>query len=404
MFGGVLRKYRCRMFFSSFMAYVIAFFIVISHSFYAYTTQRLLVNTIYVLLSILPFIYLLGINKKCYKKEDIIRVCVYYIILIPFFLFNVDVNKYSSFIFRYLIFVPLMIFFFIEMSKTNRILFLYNAIEEIVLLISIISMFFWLFGTTLHIISPTGQTWVVWGNDYRSLYYGMYIEVPVRWLDTSLYRNVGIFCEAPAFALFLSISFSYELLVREKISIFRTIVLIITMLSTGSTTALVTIVYCVTADLWNKFHKKKSSALIMKLGVIIIGTVSLIFIVMFSLNPAKLASVSLRKQDYITGFIAWIRSPIFGYGYMISSDVVNSGYSNSITQILIGGGLWLMSIYVFSLYESFAFFSNERKMRWWVILMCFLFSVSVIGYAYIALTFISLGIALFLISKGVRNR
>jgi len=120
----------------------------------------------------------------------------------------------------------------------------------------------------------------------------------------------------------------------------------------------------------------------------------------FVFSGNKMHSVLLRQQDYINGFNAWLEAPIWGYGYMTGYERFNSGFSNSISQLLIGGGAVLLGIYLLAFF--FLIVSGDRYNRnimFWAVLFLFLFSISIVGYAYISITIVALGYSMY-INRG----
>ena len=376
------------------LTYSLAFFIILSHSIYAYINLRIVVNSIYVILSFIPVLYFFIRGKGKLLKIGYCKwYALLYFVLLAVFIKCVSPADYISYSCRYLIFVPFMILVFIDLNDTGNIMSIFFAISDIIYIISCIALFFWLFGTTLHIIPPSGTIYAVWGNAVRNLYYGVYLEVPGRWLSFSIQRNVGIFCEAPAFAFFLGIAFGTEFLLRSPRKN-RLFILFLTLISTGTSTALLVILFCFIARYWLNSEKKTINNLLFRVFLIIGAIFACSKGLRFILAESKMASVSLRINDYLNGFNAWRASPFWGYGYMLNSaESFSSGYSNSITQIVLGCGVALFSLYVVSF--ALMFFLNEDKhFKIWLILIVFLFSISVVGYAYISLTNLSLGYAI----------
>lgn len=382
---------------------LISFFIILSHSVYVYTNNSILSDGIYMITTLLPLLYLIRRPIKLVNKSKMIKIFLfYYVAIILYLIFKVRVDKYISYICRFLIYIPLMILLFINLWAEKKQLDIFKSISRIMVVISVISLFFWVFGTTLHIIQPSSSVYVVWGNQYRALYYGVYLEVPGRILTSGFNRNVGIFCEAPAYCCFLCIGYLYEDIFAVRFTWKRRIIYLITILSTGTTTGILVIVYSIFIRFCMSSSTSVRNGLIKKI-IIAISTILGVFVlkkVMF--NSAKMASVMLRKKDYINGFSAWKQSPILGHGYMLDSTIFSTGYSSSLTQILVNGGALLISVYLIPMFSYvFIGIKRNRKYALFGIFMIILFVVGIIGYAYIMLTILAFGYAMMVLDDKI---
>lgn len=385
----------------SLLLFLIALFTVLSHSIYAYLNNRIIVNSIYVILSFLPVFYcvIYGIRiQKNFKRRIYAVLLGYYIIVFAYGLFRVDVSKYISYACRYVLFLPFMLLVLISLHKTCNEKIIFKYISNILLAIAIISLFFWIFGTELNIIPPTGQVWAVWGNSFRDIYLGVYLEVPGNISGTSLHRNVGIFCEAPAFAYFLSIGFGYEILVAEKSELWKKIVYVITLVTTGTTTGLLILLYVIFTKVWDKLSKNTCKNIILRVGVLFIAFFSATYIYRFAVSASKMASVMIRLNDYINGFMAWLNNPLLGVGYM--AVLSNTGFSNSITQVLVSGGILHAIIYITGFVGALilAWRRKEKRSIYWILMCGLLFSISIVGYAYTTLFILASQFAYFVVN------
>jgi hypothetical protein len=119
---------------------------------------------------------------------------------------------------------------------------LMDKVIYIMLLIACVSLFFWLFGTVLNFVKPTGTVNFQWDEVRKAKsYYGIYYE-PV-WQVTSMFniesvRNCGVFAEAPMYGFLLCMAYSFYRM-KEKQKKWIIAIFIITVLSTTGTTAIV---------------------------------------------------------------------------------------------------------------------------------------------------------------------
>ncbi len=82
-------------------------------------------------------------------------------------------------------------------------------------------------------------------------------------------------------------------------------------------------------------------------------------------------SGSARMDDFVAGFKAWMDHPLMGNGfsnnsailqYMSTYRIKNTGFSNSLMQILSYGGLYLLAPYVGA--AVYGIYKIMRKRDW----------------------------------------
>lgn len=370
--------------------------VILSHSIFAYLSNRTISNILYVILSFLPLAYLISKNARILKKTKTLLVSAFIIFFIfTYGLLKVNGSDFFSYVCRYVIFLPCSTFMFIDLIRNRKTYDVFEKMSFYMYYISIISLFFWVFGTTLKIIPPSGSWYLTWGHTYRPLYYGMYIEVAGGIYGSIFQRNVGMFCEGPAFAYLLSLVFSYEVLIKNYSNRKRIALFLITMITTGTSTAILTILFCLIINLWNKTRELNARNIILRVGIIALGVVGTIVFLNMMTMKSKMASVNLRMTDYINGINAFLESPIWGHGYMTDSATnFNTGFSNGLTQILVAGGIMFFSIYAVPYFLSIKQSFQNKHLMYWIILTGILFSISIVGYTYVAISILSFCIAL----------
>ena len=303
--------------------------------------------------------------------------------------------------------------FLIYFSNKN-----YNQIKEIgkkfigiVLILSCVSFFFWLFGSVLNIIKPINEIKVVWGRPYTLMdnYCGIYFDShqDIYWLTNSpIPRNMGIFGEAPMFACILLITMLINFLLccqdsenkYNKKNIIKMGILVITMFSTISITGIISsiiIILFYSMGLFKKIvinHKKIFSF------CCIIG---IVFMIPFSMNiidkKFNSGSVLHRNMDLYNGFNAFIKSPIIGNGInhprSVESDYENGyGYSNAIIPIITDGGILLSILYflpIVLLGIKDVYYKNVKNIISYIIITIIFFT-TVIQYRLIMMLIISM--------------
>ena len=99
---------------------------------------------------------------------------------------------------------------------------LYEVMEQIIIVISIVSLSFWLVGSILGIIQPSGVEYTIWSSTDGSevpinTYYHLYFETQYqRFFDTMFVRNSAIFTEAPMSSFMFCFAFLVELFKKKQ--------------------------------------------------------------------------------------------------------------------------------------------------------------------------------------------
>lgn len=235
---------------------------------------------------------------------------------------------------------------------------------NITLVIAAVSLIFWLFGSVLGILKPTGIFFSRWAADLKVrkiiTYYNIYYENGVV-KDFSIFsggipRNCAIFTEAPMCSMVFSIAFLAEYLLAENRNIKKCAILAAAIISTVSTTGITALLLAfVLKQFFRKsrtLHGQTNKAIL--IPILVLGGVLLIRY--FILQKLMTNSGLTRLDDFVAGFKAWMNAPIFGNGYsngksitrfMSSFRMGNTGFANSVMQILALGGIWLFAAYVY---------------------------------------------------------
>lgn len=185
------------------------------------------------------------LQKAQQSLIPIIRfIWLYYLaFLIPFHIlnsFNYPINL--TFLLQLGI-LPLTFPYFYYCFLTQKHYQWLDKFVKLMKILATISLFFWLFGSLLNIIPATGEIILDWGP-IRSIpnYYFSYFETQTATLGSLVYpRNSGIFTEAPMFAAALSLALITEYCLTKTTK--TTIILIFALLSTGSYTAILILLF-----------------------------------------------------------------------------------------------------------------------------------------------------------------
>lgn len=248
-------------------------------------------------------------------------------------------------------------------TKDNpKLLFLYR---DIVTVIAVISMFFWLFGSILQIIKPTGAVLSSWTgqNDVRSIpsYFGIYFETQstqfAGWNIGNFVRNSAIYVESPIASLNFCLALVINLFVEKKPSKIKNIILILAVLSTTSAMGFFILLICLLGKTILSGKNNKLITFIKLFGVPFFFVITFIVSGLIFKQKMSVNSGFLRIDDFIAGIKAWLSNPLFGSGIgdaqllfqnMSLSRIIKSqlGISNSMAIILSQGGLYIALPYI----------------------------------------------------------
>lgn len=301
------------------------------------TAMLLLLNLLRFTLSIKfihKFIYMLGL---------------YFIAIVTFFLTNIGANLTILNITKYFIMLPL--FFLINSIYMNKKILpaLLSKFVNVVVILAIFSLFFWIFGTLLNVVHPTSTVINQWsGGRLINSYYNLYFETQqMIFFGIHIIRNSGIFAESPIWGLILSIAYVTDLLILKSDKNNKRNIIILTMLSTISTTGIIIIGLAILYKITTNRHKAKLLLFPVTLGL----GFSLLLLLS---EKSETVSANLRVDDYNIGFKVWKASFWIGHGLNNGILAIQSyiptferslGYSNTLFVILAQGGLLLFLIY-----------------------------------------------------------
>lgn len=299
---------------------------------------------------------------------------------------------------------------YIYAYEYNKKPYLLIAYRNIIYYIALLSIIMWILCSVIKIIPNMGISYSIWGTQTHELknYFYIYFERDRQWLFGNLYVcNRSIFVERSFAAFSFLIGWIYELFIENNPSYIRRIIFAIAMFSTLSMTAL--IIMLITYAI-NYVFKKENVTLLVLVKIFIIPLICIIVYAGISLLiKTKMStghSYSSRMSDLINGFIAWKKSPLYGYGYGNTDRIqylFKTGYSNSISAILTQGGMLLMVMYIFPLFKGIIGCFRKKEIRRISFIIIFVITISVTAVAFRNTTiYVILYIGL-LIDANVKN-
>lgn len=371
-----------------------------------------------ILLSLLLIIRIITLIENINKIiGNILLFSFFWVIYISIYgmysLGNVK-NLVQTFI---LVFLLLVVYFSLFQTKYN-IQELLRMYSNIIFIIALMSLFFWLFGSILNIIKPSGTIAITWGSDViASNYYYLYYQ----WQNDAqifghvIFRNIGIFCEAPMFGLNLSIAFLCDYLINSRRSFKRIAVYFVTIISTFSVTAILLIIMVFVLDTLGGYLKEAVLHKKIRIGLLVFPFMTIVALVIgYNLLSSKLGSDSgsSRMEDYISGYRAWMLHRFMGNGFGdINARVSFSsawrlarsqfGYTNSIMTVLSEGGLYFFLSYAtaFLIYIKRSFKMQNYRLGIFAMMWIYLFMTTTFAHTVIILCFMAIAYSKIIISN-----
>lgn len=316
-------------------------------------------------------------------------------------------------------FLLLFVYFYtyIQQFNVKKILLAYS---NIIFLVACFSLFFWIFGTIFNVIKPSGVVNIDWGADIvASNYYYIYFQ----WqhdaivFGQTIFRNIGIFCEAPMFSLNLTIAFMIDYLIEERRSFRRLLIYSITLLTTVSVTGVMLVLMVIVLD---RFFEYVSDSFIkrkFRLGLIVFPIIAAVAgIIGYNLLSSKLASASgsSRLEDYVSGFKAWQLHIFWGNGFGDTSARISfssfwrlarseNGYTNSIMTVLSEGGIYFFVAYLtpFIYLVRKSIQEKNYKIFIFVGMWFYLFLTTTFAHTTLMISFMAFSFALILNKKCI---
>lgn len=274
---------------------------------------------------------------------------IYYVYLSIISIASVGVDQLVSFWARYAS-LPFVFFYFSSNASYIVKIELFRKVVNVMVVISCISLFFWIFGSTFKMITPTGVALFEWGTvNEVSSYFNIYFETQyVDWLGIDFFwRNTAIFVEGPMMSLTLIIAITLIYYFDDiwHIATWKKFILAFAVITSFSVTG-----YFI---LWGfvvlKLYRSKKFRAIM---IVMLIPLSLYAIQVMMDMKQSTGSYSLREDDYYVGFITWLQNPIFGWGFnnweALQANMkgrANDGFSNSIFSVLTQGGILMGLMY-----------------------------------------------------------
>ncbi len=339
------------------------------------------------------------------KKTALFAIFIFF--YCSFYLFvqsaNMNVTNYA---YLFCLGLPLLYILFLELHRQNGLLSLFHRLENMILVFLVMSLFFWLLGTALHVITPNMTTRINWGVfDKVKGYWGLHFDIQIdTTFGISIYRNSGIFTEGPMLNLWACIALGIELFLKDKHSRFKLFICAAAILTSMSTTGILFIGLCIFLIAMGDATGTKRIRVFLKLVFIFVAIPAGIYGVLqvFQLKM-ETASFAMRMSDYVGPLALWAKYPIFGSGYaglrslqdFIFTTQGQLGFSNSVVAVLATGGIWIaLLFYIPHIGTMISAFTKNKQISRFCVCYFFLFFTTAFFARYIAVVMVAFGMAI----------
>ncbi|SMC40616.1 O-antigen ligase [Oscillospiraceae bacterium] len=320
---------------------------------------------------ILSLLGLLCIHRSFSLSKSSVRLILFITIGLSFyFVFQPSVANKNIYRDYFAITLLLLIFAMSVIKEKQRI---WVAFSNVVLVLAVFSLLFYIGGTLLRVFSPLNaieRVWGTWDPDPISNYYYLYYEAQVtHYSGFDLWRNCGIFAEAPMFNAVLCAALASEVFLFKRRSFRKTIIILLTVaiVSTFSTTGLLFIVclfvlYVLQLNRVSSFIKRHKW--IAACFIVVLGAISACIVYLKLQTSQGFGSVVVRMDHAKTCLELWSEHVFLGLGWLETENFMGNaafpqGLSVGLPYLLYCGGLVLLGIVaipvaasVFTAYKS----------------------------------------------------
>lgn len=252
-----------------------------------------------------------------------------------------------------------------ELEVVTRFL---TRFVNVVLVLAGISLFFFIFGSTLHLIDPSGTVSYQWevirrANSYWSLYFE---TQTIDFLSYSGIRNDGVFCEAPMFNFVLCLALMTNVLLLKG-SRLKSLLICVTILTTFSTTGYMAILIVgayllMVAKVNNRLIYALRTLLI---PILVVGIVVACVLVLG--DKSDTGSYGVRSDHLIGCTQLFFEKLPLGSGFgdddlFYSVFEFDQGLSIGTMYLLAQGGLFAVALYAVPTF--YALSSGFRQKDW----------------------------------------
>lgn len=307
-----------------------------------------------------------------------------------------------------LIIFPILILPILYYQKKDQYSVLIK-IYRVVLILAIFSLMGWLLN--IFHVHTNYSIYVGWGtarmvNGYFGL--SFFPQAPVIFLGIFMPRNTSIFIESPMFAYVLIIAITIRLFLVKNKNRLTGLLLIFTVLTTTSSTALLFLVFVYLVAYLSKLGVKINKLFLVFMAIVL-GAIFCVFIFyIFQQKKNNMSgSYNLRLDDLMAGLQAWSLHPFIGNGINNNTVITefmnsvrwftdNTGYSLGLLLPLVYTGIYGVLMYIFPLLTS----KNNKSILILNVVNLLLLLIVIVPYDYLCIFIVMVGIGEWIFKEG----
>ena len=398
----------------SFLCYFLVISILLSGNLMwnTVTTLSFPKTSIFAYLSIV-LSFLLLFQSPYYNYKELRNVILIAAYLALFALSTLSTAK--GYLMKYVIPMVLLILLFINVIKYNRLGMIVDAYINTILLIALVSLFFYLFGTLLGVFKGklVNYAWASRVMTTKSYSY-LYFENPAQQtslLGRKIFRNTAIWPEAPGFASKLGYALSF-MIIRKENKKWKYFVIIAALLSTLSGKSIImlfeiSVIYYL--YFYNPQNKtQKDNKIILGL---ILGILAAVYVFFGLSHITSQSSYAFRVDSAMAGIRTWMKNVFFGSGYSNNAEIlsntemkrISKGISMGLTTMLGQCGLYLSSFVLYPFIRLFFLFKKTDRFAWFILIAVICLTELIISNTYtnlLFMSFIAVGYAILCSNKN----
>lgn len=385
----------------SFFEYLLMLMIVLEFN-TPYTYFPIIKNSV-IFFIILSAIVLILFNWR-YLTLDVFAFAFLIMVGAIFPFFNVYDGRSLSYVKLYFVILPLFLVLLSSyMNRRDSASYLLIKFSNLVVAIAIISLFFWLMGSTLELIPSTAIIPNLWGEDrFIPTYYGVYFETQEATASVEIgrfIRNSGIFNEAPMYNMILCTALSIEMFLRSRVYVKRIILFTLTIITTISTTGFIFMFVVYAIKGYHSFASRYRLQMILLLPIFFLASLFVMNSILDNKKETGEGSYNSRSSDIIKCIEVGMENPIAGLGIFFVSEEGSSesrsfGYSNSLFGVFAHGGFYLLTLYVLSLLIiPIVSFFRDRNLSFFIFMLSYflLFTFTLSQYKCLTILLVAYG-------------
>lgn len=364
-----------------------------------------IIKRIVQIFPIFTLILLILLNNRRSSRTGIYLAIYLVGSIFPLFILNND--SYVGYCLRFILLLPLFWIFLSQrkLKGLDAYISVPLHLSNVITILAAISFIMWLACSIFELIPPTFIMPYQWAPDIYFIpsYYMIYFETQdILFLGEQIFRNSGIFNEAPMYNMILCTAFGIEYFIRPQQSKLRLFILGITILSTITTTGQLFLIAIIAWHLYKNISKRYQMLLTF-IAPIIVGIIYIVanIIIETKIESGGEGSVDLRSEDIEYCLKVGMQNPIMGIGIIPSeNDItwqgIQIGRSNSLFTVFARGGVYVLTLYITALLIiPFLYFYKYRNVNWLIMMISYfgLFTITISYINFLTFLFIAWGLS-----------